>query len=248
MTQYTEFRNSGDTIQNTLEIHPALGHGLIMARLSRIVIPGYPHHVIQRGNRRQKTFFRNADYRQYIRLMAQWCDALDVQIWAYCLMPNHVHLIAVPDDESGLAKAIGEAHRRYTRYINFREGWRGYLWQGRFASYVMDQHYLIATARYVELNPVRAGIAKYPGDYPWSSAKAHLSYQDDELAKAAPLLDIVPNWGRLLASGMPAADEDSIKRHSKTGRPLGDEHFIETIGELSGREVRPKKPGPKPKR
>ncbi|MBS3810061.1 MAG: transposase [Desulfobacterales bacterium] len=219
-----------------------------MARLSRIVIPGYPHHVTQRGNRRQNTFFGDADYRQYIRLMAEWCEKLGVQIWAYCLMPNHVHLIAVPDDESGLAKAIGEAHRRYTRYINFREGWRGYLWQGRFASYAMDQHYLIATARYVELNPVRAGIAKYPKDYSWSSARAHLSNQDDELVKAAPLLNIIQNWERFLASGMPAEDEDGIKRHSKTGRPLGDDLFLETIEKLSGREVRPRKPGPKPKK
>jgi putative transposase len=161
-------------------------------------------------------------------------------------MPNHVHLIAVPTDESGLAKAIGEAHRRYTRYINFRQGWRGYLWQGRFASYAMDQRYLIAAARYVELNPVRAGIVKYPENYRWSSAKAHLSHKDDELVKAEPLLNIVPNWNQLLASGMPE-DKDSIKMHSKNGRPLGNEDFLDTVEKITGRKVRPQKPGPKPK-
>jgi putative transposase len=162
-------------------------------------------------------------------------------------MPNHVHLIAVPADESGLTKAVGEAHRRYTRYINFRMGWRGYLWQGRFASYAMDQHHLIAAARYVELNPVRAGIVKYPEDYPWSSAKAHLAHKDDELVKAEPLLNIVSNWDKLLASGLPEADKDSLRIHSKTGRPLGNEDFLDTVEKITGRKVKPKKPGPKPK-
>ena len=218
-----------------------------MARLPRIVVPGYPHHITQRGNRRQKTFFKNEDYRHYIRLMAQWCDNYGVEIWAYCLMPNHVHLIAVPNDESILAKAIGEAHRRYTRYINFREGWRGYLWQGRFSSYAMDQQHLIAAARYVELNPVRGGIVTYPADYRWSSAKAHLSHTDDDLVKTKPLLNIVSNWKRLLESGLPETDRDIIKMHRKTGRPLGNEDFLDTVEKLTGRKVRPQKPGPKPK-
>ncbi len=192
-----------------------------MARLARIVVPGYPHHVTQRGNRRQETFFCDDDYREYIRLMSEWCRENCVEIWGYCLMPNHVHLIAVPKDKGSLAKAIGEAHRRYTRYINFREGWRGYLWQGRFASYVMDQKHLIAAARYVELNPVKAKLAAQPGDYKWSSARAHLSGKDDDLVKTEPLLKIINDWDRLLASGMPEEDEARIKQHSRTGRPLG---------------------------
>jgi putative transposase len=219
-----------------------------MARLPRIVVPGYPHHVTQRGNRRQKTFFKDTDYRVYIRLMGEWCSKCSVQIWAYCLMPNHVHLIAVPEDEFGLARAIGEAHRRYTRHINFREGWRGYLWQGRFASYVLDQHYLIAAARYVELNPVRAGIVRSPEDYLWSSAKAHLAGAGDGLVQAAPLLNIIQDWDRLLASRTPNREQDRIKKHSNTGRPLGDDRFLETVEKLTGREIRPRKPGPKPKK
>ena len=113
-----------------------------MARLARVVVPGMPHHVTQRGNRRQPTFFREDDYAAYLELMGQWCRERGVEIWAYCLMPNHVHLIAVPQSEDGLRLAIGEAHRRYTRRVNFREGWRGHLWQGRFASFVMDEPYL----------------------------------------------------------------------------------------------------------
>ena len=126
--------------------------------MARLVIPGLPHHITQRGNRRQQTFFNDGDYAAYIELMAEWCREEGVEIWGYCLMPNHVHLIAVPKTEDGLRRAIGEAHRRYTRRINFREKWRGYLWQGRFASFIMDEPYLLAAARYVELNPLRAEL------------------------------------------------------------------------------------------
>ena len=119
-----------------------------MVRLARLVIPGLPHHVTQRGNRRQPTFFNDGDYAAYLELMADWCREQGVEIWSYCLMPNHVHLIAVPKTADGFRRAIGEAHRRYTRRINFREQWRGYLWQGRFASFLVDEPHLLAAARY----------------------------------------------------------------------------------------------------
>jgi putative transposase len=109
-----------------------------MVRIARVVAPAVPHHVTQRGNRRQQTFFSDEDYQVYLELMSEWCKKHKVQIWAYCLMPNHVHLIAVPETKDALNLAIGEAHRRYTRRINFREGWRGHLWQGRFSSFVKD--------------------------------------------------------------------------------------------------------------
>jgi Transposase and inactivated derivatives len=117
--------------------------------------------------------------------MAEWCARCGVEVWAYCLMPNHVHLIAVPNSEGGLRRALGEAHRRYTRYVNFWEGWRGHLWQGRFASFVMDESYLLAAVRYVELNPVRARLVREPEVYPWSSAAAHVRGADDALVKVA---------------------------------------------------------------
>ena len=141
-----------------------------MARIARVVITGLPHHITQRGNRRQQTFFNDGDYAAYVELMAEWCTKEHVEIWSYCLMPN-THLIAVPATEDGLRRAIGEAHRRYTRRINFREKWRGYLWQGRFASFVMDDPYLLAAARYAELNPLRAGLVADPCDWRWSSAR-----------------------------------------------------------------------------
>jgi len=119
-----------------------------MARIARVIAEGHPHHVTRRGNRRQRTFFSDADYRAYLDLMAAWCVKKGVAIWAWCLMPNHVHLVVVPRTREGLARAVGEAHRRYTRRVNFRKGWRGYLWQGRFASYPMDTAYALAAARY----------------------------------------------------------------------------------------------------
>ena len=218
-----------------------------MARIARVVVPGLPHHITQRGNHRQQTFFCADDYGVYLDLMAQWCATCKVQIWGYCLMPNHIHLIAVPKSESGLRRAIGEAHRRFTRHVHFREGWRGHLWQGRFASFLMDEPYLLAATRYGELNPVRAKLVRKPERYRWSSAAAHLSGEDDVLVKVAPLLELVPNWREFLAAGMEDTEIDLLRRHERTGRPLGSNAFLRRLEKRVGRVLRPMKPGPKPK-
>lgn len=217
-----------------------------MARIARIIIPNVPHHVTQRGNRRQPTFFSDDDYREYIVLMAQWCGKYQVEIWAWCLMPNHVHLIAVPKSEDGLARAIGEAHRRYTRMINGREGWKGHLWQERFASFPMDEQHLLAAARYIEMNPVAAGLVKSPGEYPWSSARAHLTGEDDGLTISKPLRSRVPEWHDFLSL---SEQEELVllKKHEKTGRPLGKDSFIALLEKRLQRVLRPQKRGPKPK-
>lgn len=214
-----------------------------MARLARVVIPGLPHHVTQRGNRRQQTFFGDEDYAAYVDLMAEWCAARGVAVWAYCLMPNHIHLIAVPPEETALARAVGEAHRRYTRRINFREKWRGYLWQGRFASFVMDESYLLAAARYVEMNPVRAGLVRDPADWPWSSARAHLSGRDNELVRVAPLLALAADWRALLDSAIPEEELRDLREHGRTGHPLGNKAFIERLERSVGRALGPGRPG-----
>ena len=205
-----------------------------MPRAARIVIPGIPHHVTQRGNRSQDTFFSDADYLIYLRIMADWCKKRQVEIWCYCLMPNHVHLIAIPETEQSLRKAIGEAHRRYTCYINEKKRWKGYLWQGRFASFPMDKSHLLAAARCIELNPVRAGLVKKPAEYPWSSCKAHLSGKGDLLVKKGPLLDLFPDWKELLYQGVSEEDKEAIKKHEKTGHPLGNKPFLEQVELLSG--------------
>ncbi|MCL5281152.1 MAG: transposase, partial [Planctomycetes bacterium] len=187
-----------------------------MARLARVVVAGVAHHVTQRGNRRQPTFFQEDDYRAYLQLLGEWCGRCGVEVWAYCLMPNHVHLIVVPESEDGLRRALGEAHRRYTRRINFREGWRGHLWQGRFASFALDEAYLRRAARYVELNPVRAKLCRVPWRWPWSSAAAHVAGQDDGVVRVAPLLERVKDWRAYLREPREAAEEELWRRHERT--------------------------------
>ena len=218
-----------------------------MARIARVIAAGIPHHVTQRGNRRMTTFFRDEDYHTYITLMAEWCRKCGVEIWAYCLMPNHIHLVVVPDTEDGLRRGIGEAHRRYSRMINFRENWRGDLWQGRFASFPMDETYLLAAARYVELNPVRAHLAADAGSWPWSSARAHLAGADDQLVRVTPLLEMAGDW-KLFLDG--AAEEErlnDIRKHERTGRPLGSEGFLDQLEAALDRFLKRGKPGPKGK-
>lgn len=216
-----------------------------MARIARVVAPGLPHHITQRGNRRQRTFFCKEDYAVYLELMREWCAKCAVEIWGYCLMPNHVHLVAVPRETRDLCRAVGEAHRRYTRYVNFREGWRGYLWQGRFSSFVMDEPHLIAAVRYVELNPVRAGLAGKAWDYPWSSAVAHLRGADDGLARVAPLKGIIGDWKKYLEEPLSGAEAEKFRKASSTGRPLGDEKFVAGLERLLMRPLLKGKPGPK---
>ncbi len=214
-----------------------------MARLARLVVAGLPHHVTQRGNRRQRTFLNDGDYAAYRELMADWCRDEGVEIWSYCLMPNHIHLIAVPKTKNALRRAVGEAHRRYTRRINFREKWRGYLWQGRFASFVMDEPYLLAAARYVELNPVRAKLASEAEEWPWSSARAHLSGRDDPLTNVSPLLAIVADWRGFLDSALREEELRDLRAHARTGRPLGNPTFLEKLEATVGRVLRPQKGG-----
>lgn len=216
-----------------------------MARIARVVVPGIPHHVTQRGNRRQPVFFCDDDYRLYKRLVSEFCQRQKVQVLGYCLMPNHTHLILVPSHPKALRFALGEAHRRYTRRINFMKGWRGYLWQGRFASFPMDETHLYRAVRYVELNPVRAKLCHQAEQWPWSSALAHLNGNDDELVAVGPMLERVSNWQAYLEVES-QADEEPFSRHERTGRPLGSKAFVSELETISGRILRPRKAGRKP--
>ena len=203
--------------------------------------------MTQRGNRRQAVFFSDADYAAYRDLLAEGCRAAKMEVWAYCLMPNHVHLILVPSDAAGLRAALGETHRRYTRQVNLREGWRGFLWQGRFASFPMDEAYLRSCARYVELNPVRARLVKRPAAWRWSSAAAHLAGRDDGLVKVRPLLERFGDWSAFLAGGLGADEHGAIQAGERTGRPLGSAAFLAGLERRLGRALARRKPGPKPK-
>jgi putative transposase len=189
-----------------------------MPRAARLVLPGIPHHATPRGNRRQPTFFADADYQLYIGLLRHWSAKSGTMVWAWCLMPNHVHLILVPAVEDGLRSALAPTHRLYTAEINRRQGWSGHLWQGRFASFPIEEGHLHACLRYVELNPVRAGLTRRPEDWPWSSARAHLGLAADRLTELAPMRERIDNWSGFLDAGLDDSDRDAIRIAERTGR------------------------------
>jgi putative transposase len=220
-----------------------------MARLPRLVLPGIPYHVTQRGNRRAQTFFEEADYALYRDLLAQSAEKAGAEVWCYCLMPNHVHIIVVPSDEDGLRRTFADTHRRYTGYINARNRWTGHLWQGRFGAVAMDEAHLAAAVRYVSMNPVRAGLVKRAADWRWSSVAAHLAGADDPLVTVAPVLERYGRFADFLGDGADDADAWRMLRMSETsGRPLGSSDWLDALEERSGRALKPQKRGPKGKK
>jgi len=215
-----------------------------MARISRVVASGYPHHVTQRGVRSIPIFQTESDRRAYLDFMADELNRFGVEVLAWCLMTNHTHLIVVPEDAALLSRAVGEAHRRYTRMKNFSDGVRGYLFQGRFGSCVLDERHLLAAARYVELNPVNAGIVEEAGDYPWSSARFHLGISTrDALVRDKNLMGLIEDWAEYLKGNDEPRIQTTLLRGIRTGRPAGSEQFIEIIERLTGRELVMKKAG-----
>jgi putative transposase len=203
---------------------------------------GLPHHVTQRGNRREAIFFEDGDHEIYLDLLARQTLKAGVQVWACCLMPNHVHLILMPREADALGRAVGEAHRRYTNFINARGRWTGHLFQSRFASVVLDDTHLIRAIRYVSLNPVRAHLVARAEDWKWSSVRAHLSGADDALVAVRPVLDRIPHLKELLQA---LAEEDfsELRRAEATGRPLGAPEFVTGLENLLGRKIARRAPG-----
>jgi putative transposase len=218
-----------------------------MARLARTVIPGLPHHVTQRGNGRAQVFFADADYALYRDLLAVACRAAGVEIWAWVLMPNHVHLILVPHDADGLRRALAAVHRRYAGHIHARLKRTGHFWQGRFGAVAMDEAHLAAAVRYVALNPVRARLVNEAADWRWSSVHAHLSRRPDGITTVAPVLERYPDFAALIAEGEDAEAFERLRRAESIGRPLGDDGFLMRLEGLMRRPLRPRKRGPKPR-
>ena len=216
-----------------------------MPRIARIVVPGLPHHVTQRGNRREAIFFEDGDHEIYRDLLAEQTLKAGVEVWAYCLMPNHVHLILMPPDADALGRAVGETHRRYTNFINARGRWTGHLFQSRFASVPMDYTHLMRAVRYVSLNPVRARLVPLAADWKWSSVRAHLAGVDDELVTVRPVLDRVPSFADLLRDDT-NEDYAELRRSEGTGRPVGAQDFVLGLERLPGRNIARRAPGRRP--
>jgi len=194
-----------------------------------------------------QTFFSEDDYRTYLDLLACHSAECGVDIWAYCLMPNHSHMVAVPPECDSLAAMMGEVHRRYSLQLNHRMQWKGHVWQGRFFSTPMDPRHTLVSGRYIEANPVRAGLVGQAWEWPWSSARAHLLGKDDGLVRVAPLLRMVEgDWRQFLKAELSEDDLEMLRLHERTGRPLGDEEFVARLEHISGRRLRPGRRGPRP--
>jgi putative transposase len=219
-----------------------------MARLSRVVIPGIPHHVTQRGNGRGQTFFEDGDYALYLDLLAAAAERARAEVWAYCLMPNHVHIVLTPSDEDGLRRTFGELHRRYTGYVNARRRTTGHLWQGRFGSVAMDEAHFVTALRYVALNPVRARLVRRPEEWRWSSTRALLAGEDDHVVKVAPALKRVGDFAAFLGEAFDEAlGYAALRKAASVGRPVGSSEWLAEMEERTGMALRPKRRGPRPR-
>jgi len=218
-----------------------------MARLARLVIPGLPHLVTQRGNGRARTFFGDDDYELYRDLLAEHCRTAGVEVWAWCLMPNHVHLILVPSDADGLRRALAAVHRRYAGAIHTRRRRTGHFWQGRFGAVAMDEDHLAAALRYVSLNPVRARLVTRAQDWRWSSTRAHLAGKDDGITARAPIRERFPRFADLLVAEPDADMFSRLRAAESIGRPLGNDRFLARIERATSRRLKPGKRGPKPR-
>ena len=217
-----------------------------MARFPRVVVVDVPHHVTQRGNDRQVILATDADRLTYMALLREYAPLYDLSLLGYCLMSNHVHLIAVPHTATALAQSLKQAHGRYAAYWNGQKSSSGHVWQGRFYSCPLDEKHLWEALRYVELNPVRAGIIEVPEQWPWSSAAAH-----GGLASPDPILEMerwrnrwtVDEWRSFLAQAESATELAALRRFTHSGRPLGSPAFVRDLEELMLRPLAARKRG-----
>jgi putative transposase len=220
-----------------------------MGRIARVVVPGLPHHVTQRGNHSEDVFFSNEDRAVYLWLVRKYAEKYHLRVQAYCLMTNHVHLVVVPEREDSLARALGRTHNDYARWLHVRQGRTGHLWQNRFYSCVLGGGHVWRAMRYVELNPVRAGMVERAWDWRWSSALAHLGQRPDEWLDLADWCEVytAAEWRERLESGTQArAEIEELRNATRTGRPWGEKSWVVGLEKRVGRTLRPQRPGPKP--
>jgi len=207
-----------------------------MPRIARIVGAGYPHHIVQRGNNRENIFLDRTDYEKYLFLLAKYSEEKEASILAYCLMPNHVHLLVTPSHEETLAKMMQGVTLCYTQHFNRKTGRTGRLWECRYHSTTIDRDtYLWTVSKYIDNNPVRARISERPEDYPYSSARAHLLGKNDHLLNE-PLFDKneLNEYRKIMKLQEDKKILEEIRTQTKLGKPLGDGGFIEALSERTG--------------
>jgi len=217
-----------------------------MPKIGRVVVPGMPHHVTQRGNRRMEVRLDDQDRNHYLSLVAKYAQRDELAIWAYCLMANHVHFVVVPASAGSLGRTFRDAHRRHAVWMNRKLRQMGHLWQGRFYSSVLDDAHLWVAVRYVERNPVRAGLVERAGDWPWSSAAAHCGWRTDALLSPVEMPWPVPDWSAYLREEE-EVDVTEIRDRTAAGKPCGSHSFVEQLESALGRILQPRKRGPKKK-
>ena len=234
-----------DRLRVNLIIPPRLVYLLPMSRVARIVVPGFAHHITQRGNRRADIFEIDADRTAYLRFLKKYARKRGLSIWAYCLMTNHVHLLAVPRRKESLGQALRDAHTVYAMYFNSRTELSGHLWQGRFFSTPLDETHIWRAVQYIECNPVRAGLVEKAEDYPWSSAAAHCGLRTDTLlSNTFPPAGVIENWTAWLAQEKQEEGVyERIRAQTRTGRPCGSPEFLDQLENLLQRTLRPKRGG-----
>jgi len=209
-----------------------------MARLARSSVIGFPHHVVQRGNYDQPVFEDPVDYRRYLDWLLEYALRYHVAIWAYCLMPNHVHFVCVPGAEGALARAFNTLHMRYAQYFNGKRDLRGHLWRARFQSCVLDGPSVREEVRFVENNPVRSGFAAHAADYPWSSAPSHVTGAPDPiLSDGGFMTSEISDWRAYLESRGEEPILNRVRAHLRTGRPAGDQAFVRKLEGILGRRL-----------
>lgn len=219
-----------------------------MARVARVVVPGLPYHVTHRGNRRQDVFLHDQDRRRYLRWLGENARRHGLEIWSYCLMTNHVHLLVVAGQVDSLALAIGRTHGRYALWQNRCYGRSGHVWENRFYSAPLDEEHLWTAVRYVECNPVRSGLVRAAEEYEWSSARCHaLARRDELLAPSRPFPGPIERWAEWLAADPCDAQIEALRRSTSTGRPCGSESFVARLEGQLDRGLRRGKRGRKPR-
>jgi len=218
-----------------------------MARLPRLTVPGYPHHIIQRGNNRQAIFSSAADYRMLLDLLDENAQKFGVALHAYVLMSNHFHLLATPTSADGLPQMMQAVGRRYVRYFNDSQGRSGTLWEGRYRSTLIEtERYLLACMVYIDLNPVRAGIVKEVADYPWSSHGHYAGLRTDKLVTPHPLFWELGNtpfareaaYVELVRRAITPQQQDALTRSALSGWALGSEKFVADLQKRTTRRVK----------
>ena len=217
-----------------------------MPRHARVIFAGVPHHVTQRGNHRQQVFFEPGDHETYLRLLGDYASRHEIKVIAYCLMPNHVHLVVIPSTARGLHLALKAIHGQYAQRINRVHELKGHLWQGRFFSSALDTNYFRNAVRYVELNPLQAGLVSKAEEYRWSSAAAHCGLRHDPLVDGRPpaiAFSDIANWSVWLSAGLSQVASELLDRNVRKNLPCGSESFVENLERISGRHLRHKPAG-----